>query len=444
MRPEVGRVATSKTPSPGGQRAVGAQSKPNPRPHAMSLVWFFSLGGLGVFFPFYSMYLSENAGLSGSQIGVVLAAIPAVGLIAQPLWGIVADRTGLRARLLALLCFGAGALYAALFFAQGFAAILLTTAALAVFASALVPTAVAVTLALTSTTGPNTFGHIRVWGTVGFLALVVGFPQFLDAFDFNAGARGSSTGASQPGLGIMFLVTGAMVAIAGLVALALPRSAELSLRAERGDWRQILHHGPYLRLLAFSLLGYLCLQGPMGMFALYVRAHGGTAESVSWMWIAMLVVEIPLVAMSGRTLERVGPRGLLAIGVIAGGLRWTVCGFASDLGWVYVVSLLHGVTVAGLIVGAPLYVEAVVPERLRSTGQGILAMVGLSMGGISSNLATGWLIDHVGPDAPYIAGGAGALLLGVLVPWFLPAPRHLEPVVEVPTDRPDKSPDPGS
>jgi PPP family 3-phenylpropionic acid transporter len=396
-------------------------------PGSTALVWFFALGALGVFFPFFSMYLDENAGLSGSEIGVVMATLPAVGIFAQPLWGIVGDRTGLRTRLLAMLCFGAGACYLLLWSASGFGAILAGTALLALFAVAVVPTTVAVTLALTSDAGPHGFGQMRVWGTVGFLLLVASFPLGLRLLDFEAGAFGSAAGASEPGLGWLFPVAGALTVAAGLFALRLPRTAALSSRAVGGDWRQLLRHRPYLHVLAFALLGYFCLQGPMGMFALYVRAHGGSAESVSWMWIAMLLVEIPLIALSGKTLTRIGPRGLLAIGVLAGGLRWTVCGFTADLRWVYLVSLLHGVTVTGLVVGAPLYVEAVVPERLRSTGQGVLAMVGLSVGGISSNLGTGWLIEHVGPDSPYIVGGLGALALGALLPLILPPPHELEP-----------------
>lgn len=397
------------------------------RPGSTSLVWFFALGGLGVFFPFFSMYLDENAGLSGSEIGVIMATLPAVGIFAQPLWGIVADRTGLRTRLLALLCFGAGACYVLLWFARGFGAILAGTALLALFAVAVIPTVVAVTLALTSKAGPHGFGRMRVWGTVGFLLLVASFPLALRLLDFEAGAFGSAADASEPGLGWLFPVAGTLTVAAGLFALRLPRTTELSLRAGGGDWRQLLRHRPYLHVLAFALLGYFCLQGPMGMFALWVRAHGGSSESVSWMWIAMLLVEIPLIALSGSTLTRIGPRGLLAIGVLAGGLRWTVCGFTADLRWVYLVSLLHGVTVTGLVVGAPLYVEAVVPQRLRSTGQGLLAMAGLSIGGISSNLVTGWLIEHVGADAPYIAGGLGALALGALVPLILPPPDEFEP-----------------
>ena len=49
------------------------------RPVTMALVWFFCLAGLGTFFPFFSMYLHENAGLSGTQVGRILAILPLVG-----------------------------------------------------------------------------------------------------------------------------------------------------------------------------------------------------------------------------------------------------------------------------------------------------------------------------------------------------------------------------
>jgi PPP family 3-phenylpropionic acid transporter len=399
------------------------------RPPPIALVWFFTLGGLGIFFPFFSLYLRENAGLTGTQVGIALAVLPLVGIAAQPLWGQIADRTGSRSRVLFLLALGAALGYAMLYFAKGFLAIVLGTAALACFSTALLPACVSVTLALTRNAGPLAFGLMRVWGTVGFLVLVTAFPRILDALQESRGLEAVSGGPSEPGLELMFPLAGALVLIGALVALALPRNGALALRAPRGDWRRLLQHRPFVRLLGFALLAFLCLQGPMGLFPIFVRSHGGSLASVSQMWILMLVLEIPLVALSGATLARIGPRGLLAVGVLAGGLRWTVCGFATDLIWIYPVQILHGVVVAGLVIGGPLYVDAAVPPRLRSTGQGMLAMIGVSVGGISSNLASGWLLENAGADAPYIAGGIGALLLGCLIPLLLPPASRPAPLL---------------
>jgi PPP family 3-phenylpropionic acid transporter len=394
----------------------------------MGAIWFFCLGGLGVFFPYYSLYLHENAGLDAAQIGIVYAVLPLVGMFAQPFWGQVADRTGSRSRILAVLATGTSIGYAALFFWKGFASLLFGTAMLAFFSTALIPACVAITFALTKDADHHAFGLTRTWGTLGFLALVILFPPVLHCSQSLRGLTVREGGPSEPGLEVMFLGAGLMVLICALIARRLPQAGALAVRARRGDWRRLLRHQPFVRLLIFALLAYFFLQGPMGLFPLFVRAHGGSLDAVSWMWIPMLIVEIPVIALLGETFARVGARGLLATGVIAGGLRWLVCGLSSDLSWIFAVQVLHGITVAGLVLGCPLYVDAVVPERLRSTGQGMLAMVGVSLGGISSYLGAGWLLENVGPDAPYLAGGIGALILGCAIPLLIP------PAVRATTD----------
>jgi len=390
----------------------------------ISSTWLFCLGGLGLFFPFYSLYLRENVGLSGSEVGAVLAVLPAVGILAQPFWGNVADRTGSRTRVLVALSFGAAIGYACLALGSSFVSLLLLTAALACFSTALIPTTVAVTLALTYERGPHAFGLCRVWGTIGFLIAVAAFPSLLHAVQEWRGAPAPGAGAAEAGFALMFPLSGALVLIGGLSALAIPRESALAVRAGRGDWRSLLRNRAYLRLLLFVFSAYLLLQGPMWFFPIYVRAHDGTLAAVSHMWVVMLIPEIALIALSGASLARTGARGLLIIGVIAGGVRWTVCGLGPQSGWILLVQLLHGVVVAGLVIGGALYVDAVVPERLRSTGQGVLAMAGVSLGGISSNLATGWMLEHTSADMPYLVGGLGALLLGGSVPLWLPKPQR--------------------
>lgn len=391
----------------------------------MALVWFFCMSGLGVWFPFVSLYLHENAGLSGTQVGRVIALMPLVGLVAQPFWGQVSDRAGSRTRVLALLAFGAACGYALVGRARGFPSIAASVAFMALFGAALLPMAFSVTLALARDSSAREVGLTRAFGTVGFLAAVVAFPRLLHRVQDARGlSRVAGSAVSEPGLEIMFPVTGVLIAVAGLLSFALPRGGGEALRAQRGDWTLLFRHGPFLRVLLFGMLAFLCLQGPQVFFPLFVRSLGGSVDDVSRMWILMLTLEIPLIAYSGLTLRRVGARGLLAMGLAAGGLRWSVCGFAPDLAWVWPVQILHGVVVAGIVVGGPLYVEGVVPERLRSTGQGVYAMFAFSAGGIFSNLIAGWLVDHVGAAAPYACGGVGALLLTLSIPLLLPAPRR--------------------
>ncbi len=387
----------------------------------LSLFWFACLGALGLFFPLYSLYLAENLGLSGSQVGLVLAMLPLVGMLAQPFWGALADRTGSRANILALLSLGSAAGYASLTGYRTFGGVLAGTAALALFSTSVIPMTVSVALALLRDLGPRAFGVARSFGTLGYLIAVVGFPFLLHFISPAAGSSVQvSAGPAEPRLGLMLWMAAACMAVAALVSLAFPRTGAVALRAEKGDWRRLGHNRPYRRLVLVVFLTYLFLQGPLALFPMFVRSLGGGLDVVSRMWLCMLLFEIPLLAIAGGRPLRLDARGLLGIGIGADALRWLVCAFSPSIAPMYVAQVLHGVSVAGFVVGSALYVEAVVPGRLRSTGQSLVHMIGVSLGGIVSTLAAGFLLDHFGARAPALCGGIGAAVLTVCLPRLLP------------------------
>jgi MFS transporter, PPP family, 3-phenylpropionic acid transporter len=388
----------------------------------LTLFWFTYFGSLGIFFPYFSLYLRENAGLSGTELGIILAVSPLVGMAVQPLWGQVADRTGARGRVLAFLTLGTALGYAALGLAEGFWNILIAVAALASVGTAVFPLMNSVSLAILRDEGRHAFGRVRVWGTIGYFIVILVFPWSLQLYQPGNVVRAAVKEISEPGLGFMFPITAVMVLIAALIAFFLPQKGAIAFRAERGDWRELIGDRTFLRFLLFALTAHFLMHGPMWLFPLFVRARGGDLEMIRAMWIVMLIFEIPLVLMTGSGLKRLGARGLLAAGVFVGGLRWVLSALLADPTLLLAVQTLHGATVVGLNVGSPLYLDTVAPERLRSTAQGILSMVGTGVAGIASNIAAGWLVDRGGTDALYLICGLGLLVLGLLTVWLLPAP----------------------
>ena len=390
----------------------------------LTLFWFVYMGAVGIFFPYFSLYLKENAGLSGTELGWVLAILPLVSIVAQPFWGYVADRTGARSHIVAFLSLGSVIGYLWLAAANGFAAILLATATLAVFSSAVLPITISVSLATLRDAGLHAFGFVRVWGTLGYFLLILIFPWVLERYQAAYGLIPKTNGVSEPGLEIMFVLTAGLVFVSALLGLFLPRAGAVSLRAGRGDWKSLLTNSAYIRFLGFSFGAYLLSHGPMWLFPIFVRSRGGDIETIRSMWIYMLVIEIPLILGTGSGLKRLGARGLLGVGVFVGGIRWLLCAFITDLHLLFIVQTLHGVTVLGLLMGGPLYLDIIAPEKIRSTAQAVLSMVGAGIAGIVSNLGSGWLLEHAGIDILYGAMGLGSTVLGALVWWILPLPER--------------------
>ena len=285
------------------------------------------------------------------------------------------------------------------------------------------PLGVSVSLSALGPEGRFRFGSVRVWGTVGFLVLVVAFPSILDLVAPPVAANGA---VSEPRLATMFPIAGGLTLVAALVALRFGKTPMPKTRPADGDRPDLISNPALTRMLVFGFLAYLFLQGPMNFFPTYVRDRGGSLETVSALWLIMLIPEIPLVALTGAALRRIGARGLLAGGVFAGGVRWILCALTHEEWVIYPAQALHGALVAGLLVGGPLYVDVAVPERLRSTSQGLLAMAGVGIGGIASSIATGWILDRFGIDAVYLIGGLGALALSLATRWILPDPVQLD------------------
>jgi PPP family 3-phenylpropionic acid transporter len=387
----------------------------------LTLFWFTYFGSLGIFFPYFSLYLRENAGLSGTELGIILAVSPLVGMVAQPLWGQVADRTGARGRVLAFLTLATALGYAGLGLAEGFWHILIAVAALAAVGTAIFPLMNSVSLALLREQGRHAFGRVRVWGTIGYFVVVLVFPWLLQWYQPNGVARSPVRTVSEPALGFMFPITAFLVLASAAIAFFLPQTGAVALRAERGDWRELMHNRAFLRFLLFALTAHFLMHGPMWLFPLFVRSRGGDLDTIRAMWILMLTFEVPLVLLTGSGLKRLGARGLLAVGVFVGGLRWSLSAAVSDSLLLFAIQMLHGVTVVGVNLGSPIYLDAIAPERLRSTAQGILSMVATGVAGIASNIAAGWLVDRGGTDTLYLICGLGSLLLGLLTIWVLPA-----------------------
>jgi PPP family 3-phenylpropionic acid transporter len=394
----------------------------------LTLFWFFYFGSLGIFFPYFALYLRENAGLTGTQVGLILAISPLVGMMAQPVWGQLADRTGARSRTLAFLSLATAVGYLGLGMADGFWPIVLAMSVLALVGTPIFPMMMSVSLAILRDAGRHAFGHVRVWGTVGYFILIMVFPWMLQIL-VTPGAH--AAGVSQPGLGLMFPIAASLVFVAAFTAFFLPIKGAVALRAARGDWRALVHNRAFVRFLCFSLIAHFLMHGPMWLFPLFVRSRGGDLGTIRDMWVLMLLVEIPLVLMTGSGLKRLGARGLLAVGMLVGGMRWTLSALISDPTLLFAVQVLHGVTVVGLNLGSPLYLDAVAPEKLRSTAQGILFMVGNGVAGIASNLSAGWLMERSGIDSLYLVCGIGALALGSLSCWILPAAERRGEEMEV-------------
>ena len=378
----------------------------------ISLFWFFYMAGLGLIFPYQSLYFQQNLGLSGAQLGLALAMHPLIGIVSSPLWGQWADRTGKRRMCLFILTIGSATGYILVSRASDFSLLLIYIAFLSFFSAPAMSVSSSLSFAVLGKTNAGQFGHIRVWGTIGYLIMIILFPQLLTALGNNDGA------GQTENLSLIFPMAAAFCVLASIILLRVPASRSVTVRAQKGDFKKLLTLVSYIKLLVLAFFAFGLLSGPIVIFPIFVVAKGGDIETISRLWIPMLILEIPLIYFAGAGLRQMGARGLIALGISCDGLRWLITAVAPNLSWIFGIQLLHGVVVAGLIIGMQLYVEEKVPENLRVTGQTLLGAV-MGSGAVISHLWTGVVLEHLGTNMPYLIAGSMSIFLGICTWFFL-------------------------
>src|SRR3954467_9949027 len=138
---------------------------------------FFAWVGLGT--AYFPPYLAAR-GLEPAQIAWVLALPQLARILAPSAWGWIAERTQAERGIVVLSCATGAVCFALLPALGGFAGIAALMAFSALFSAAALPLVEAITLsALAGQSGR--YGPIRLWGSIGFIAVMLAGGASLDA-----------------------------------------------------------------------------------------------------------------------------------------------------------------------------------------------------------------------------------------------------------------------
>jgi PPP family 3-phenylpropionic acid transporter len=147
---------------------------------AIAFQYFIYFGVMGLYLPYFNLYC-YHLGFSGFHIGV-LSALRAVTMVVFPLaWGIAADRTNTRRPLYILCNVLSAAIWAAFLFTEDFAIMAVITVAYGTFYAPIISFLEAFTMEALGRE-KKSYGRIRVWGSLAFIAVVLVFGRLIDVF----------------------------------------------------------------------------------------------------------------------------------------------------------------------------------------------------------------------------------------------------------------------
>lgn len=357
---------------------------------------FFALqfAGIGIFFPYAALYLT-SIGLSGGQIGLLLALLPLIGFLVQPLWGLVSDVHHLHRYALVFACLGVAVVMVGFAMTQNFWILLSLTILHAVMKA---PIGILVTsLALEHLAREPTetgFGSLRLWGSIGFAVASFGIGALFveDAIWW-----------------ILPLYALSNFALAA-VALTIP-DAEIH---DQVNWREGLSLLRREHVLSRFLLGLLLIGVTLGIVNNYLSIYLTDIGAAGWIIGTALaisaLVEVPLMARVPVFVGRWGIRLVLIAGVAMLPVRYLLYYVIEQPILVLPTQILHSIAMMSLLVVGVLYMDRLLAPKWRASGQSLYTASLHGLGPSIGLYTAGIIYQRAGIEIVWLLSAAVALL----------------------------------
>lgn len=360
----------------------------------------FSVAGVNM--PYIGLWF-EDRGLSGADIGVILAAPMLARILAGPLLAVWADSFVLRRTPMIAMCAAGAVGYVLMGASQGFAAWLPIWLAANTALAAAVPLTDVLTLRLGRKEG-FAFAIPRGAGSLAFIVANVAMGVIL-------------TMVSTEAILIWIVVTTALAALAARWILP-PEPVYEGPRLDRADRFKGLGRliGDPLFMTAITGMGMIQAAHAFyyGFSALVWKAQGIAESWVGLLWGVGVAAEIAFMWFMEPLRRRLGPYRMLMIGATGAIVRWTAMAFAPPLWLLWPLQMLHAVSFSAVFLAGLEVIERLSPRDTASAAQTLSASLS---GGVLIGLATvlsGPLYDRHGSGG-YFAMAALAALGALLV-----------------------------
>lgn len=342
----------------------------------MRWYYFILWAGVGCFVPFVYLYLQEDLGFSNAQIGIVGALGPATMVFVQPFWGWLTDRTGRPDLISVGMNIGIALSIALLLMVQSFPLVVLFIIAYNVFYSSLVPIFDSVVFKALDGSKVG-FGEIRWFGSLGFALVVL------------IAGRVIEWTSVKPVMWIYVLFT----LVLTWYATRMPVQKRGAASAHKVDLRALFRNRELMVFLVAASLVIGSNAINYTFFSFLMKDLGGGEGMLGVAMMISATAEIPFLIASAKLVQRFQIRSMLFVAFAVTALRWFLNSIATSPYHLLALNLLHSLTFGLLYASAVVYVDRLVPERLRASGQTLFWAATYGFGNVVGNLVGGWVFE---------------------------------------------------
>nr|WP_145156911.1 MFS transporter [Paenibacillus terrae] len=337
---------------------------------------FFAL--LAIFIPFLPVYFDEQ-GLSPSQIGFIVGTGGFITIVAQPLWGMISDRTKTIRKVLLLLLVCAIMTGFVLYHTGTYSLIILFAMLTYFFLMPVDPLTESLNFRVAESAGIS-YGSLRTYGALGYAVMSLFAGYFMTSYGAHS-------------LAYLFAAIGL---VSFVITLFMPDAPVSGKPVTLSSLKHFLSSRETLLFLILVFISSIPARMNDTYLGVYIKELGGTASLVGQAWFLAAGSEIVVFALSFWWLRKGSELMLIAFSGFFYFVRFFASAWIEDPHLLAYLQLLQLLTFPVFYSAAIQYLYRIVPVEWRATGQTVLALLFFGVSGIIASFAGGALYEAFG------------------------------------------------
>jgi PPP family 3-phenylpropionic acid transporter len=351
----------------------------NKKSFIFNFIAFYAVMYMGnaVYSTFIPVYLN-NIGFNSTSIGTLLAVGPMVAVIAQPVWGLVTDRSTFKNNVLKLIIIGSGISVVFYRISNSFYYLIFIITVFTFFQASIFPLSDTVTLEYIDKTEWK-FGNIRLAGTIGhaIMSVVAGY-------------------MARKNINIIFPLYFILSIAAYMSVSGLPKVKGHQSKGNKISIAKLWHVKGLVVLMLFNAAFVATLNFYYSFFPIFYQEIGGSSSLLGWAMLISSMSEVPFLLTADRIINKLGIKATLTFSTLILSIRWMLMYFVHNKYIVLVISALLGFNYIVFAYCLAIYINKKVPKELKASGQTINNLVGALFGRIVGSIFGGYLSDIFG------------------------------------------------
>jgi MFS transporter, PPP family, 3-phenylpropionic acid transporter len=368
------------------------------------------------FEPFINVHFSR-LGLSGIEIGWLSMFFPLFILINPPWVNRLADKYGIRVRLLTVCLFIVAISIIFYAFPRTFIQFLPVVILVAIIRSATGPLADSLIARMAGKYQVD-YGRMRLWGslTFAFTSLVLGYVWSLVGFSYIFIVAG-----------ILFFPTA--IAAALLEETPTDTAPQVALAPSLNAFKLFIQDKSLVLVSIAAFLGTGAMVMASNFIGIYMQTVGGNETYIGALWGFSALFEVPVMLFSSKIARRLGDTTTLILAYLLFAVGFLGYSFSHSPILLVIFASVRGLGFGLMFVNTVTIIDRRAPSCFSSTYQGIEAALAWGLAPLLASLLSGWIFDKMGAAPLFIICAVTALLGGLLmIPtyfmWSKPVPNQ--------------------